>query len=655
MEKPPIQKPTGLVVDNHGTWSRLPTKIRIARSNLIPRLCEISFLVSDGAFAEPFGTFVDNQRSQGIYSNHWTRARADSRVKKLWLKTLGQGLASHFSIARGRDKFSLSDFPKGYQLFYHVKNKNSSQTPYLFGYPTKSKLILKFRTATDFLPHLIWLASQDEKDRCKCKHCQSRGFVAPQPELEVKTLSAGSQTIQTARQNHGSQDDVPEINPNPPDLSLQEPVGNYRPLELVWCELDTKNLKIRLDCKYWPGICQKKQVKLEACEVVELSAQENQSDPKMMEQSHRDNLSTTWKVRNEVQKKHYWSVQLVGISDLVMRAESQLLPWLYRPFEESVWSVVSTGKLPVPNYLLDSNKPMPTLASLSNPVIGRLHFQLAIQIGAEIEGTWAPAEDSEDLDTTLEISSDKQSLPSNNFSMSHRMQCNSVWLGAERICSQDLVRLKLLENPHHTSLDIVSLDITSDQILFLHIHFFWKSPHSKSVIAGGRIFELVPHKSSEELAKNSGSRQSKNSWLRQCADLVPKGATLTSSDQLPPAPKGFHFSQITPDHSLHHLEISCIAGRYYSPKADHDRLGRLRNYFSTKNGLSSPTLKRDVKERASLLGIRSGQENFMRFSKARATRGEMLLEASRKSRKNMSSHFRRVKPATKNKMVKNRV
>ncbi|KAA1109043.1 hypothetical protein PGT21_032001 [Puccinia graminis f. sp. tritici] len=658
MNKPVMQNHDRLIVDDSETptWSRLAKKIRIDPSNLVPGLPKISLLVSDGTFAQPSGTSIHTEYNENIKSHHWERVQADSNVQRMWLKTLGQGLATHFSIGRERDKFTLSDFPTGYQLFYHVKD--SRRTSYLFGYPNKKNLKLKFRTAAEFLPHLIWLASQGGKDNnCTCKYCQSGAFGVE--GLQVTTPSTGSHSVERDNREHASQDEIEEIKPTSHNLGRHETNSNYRPLELVWCELDFKDSKLRLDSKYWPGICQQTEVNIEACEVVDLATGENQLAPQMIAQRDRDEDSTTWKLKKEVHQKQYWSVQLLGLSDSVMRTESQLLPWLYRPIEESVWSVISTGKLPIPEYVLDPSKPMPSLASLSNPVIGRLHFQLAIQIGAEIEGVWAPAQYSKAPRTILEIPDEKQSLSSDNFARSDCTQCKAVWLGAEKICTQDLVRLKLLENPHHTSPDVVNFDtITSKQVLFLHINFFRKNQHSKSAIAGGRIFELVPQKASEESIAASALRPSKNAWLRQCADEVPKGAILTSPGELPPAPKGFKFSQITPEHSIHHLEIGCIAGRYYSPRIDHDRLGRLRHHFATKTEPGNPTPNSDdpkLKGLASLLGVRSGQENFMRFTKAKASRDEILLEAARKSKKMMSTHFRRVKSPKKQKVVKNRI
>ncbi|PLW36809.1 hypothetical protein PCANC_13944 [Puccinia coronata f. sp. avenae] len=626
-----------------------PKKIRL--TSLAPGEQQISLNLSDGTSVQPHLLRSGDEAEQHpvripSHDHYWIKASDHSVAKRKWLKTLGQALASHLSIVRGRDKFILSDFPKGYQLFYHVKN--SVQTAYLFGYPTKSKVILKFRTAADFVPHLIWLASShDGRKKCACKYCQRRSDVVVEENKALDTVLAGSHSSERERRKQQTTDEPQEITGIPYDPHEPEITSNYRALELVWCEVDTKEAKIRLDAKYWPGICQTTQVAYEACEVLDLSSTREDrpnSPAQKIQQKKKEVSSNAWKAKKEVHMKHYWTIQLLGLSDLVVRSESQILPWLYRPFEELTWRVVSTGRLPTPDYILNPTKPMPTLASLSNPVIGRLHFQLAIQIGAEIEERWALASDSKGLPESIL----KKTFPSVGF------EAKSAWLGAEKICTQDLVRLKFLERPADPSVDVVSLDPPGKQVLFLHISLFWKKPHSDVTIAVGRLFELVPqklqHKSSNQ---TTAARELRNGWLVQYADQVPKGINLTTLhlDQLPAAPKGFQFVPITPDRSLHHLDISCIAGRYYSPKVDHDRLARLRYHFATRNDPSSPAFKMNpstLKNLASLLGVKSGQNNFMRFSKfTKATREQMLFEASRKSKKMMSSHFRHAKRPAK--------
>ncbi|KAI9613558.1 hypothetical protein H4Q26_010165 [Puccinia striiformis f. sp. tritici PST-130] len=63
----------------------------------------------------------------------------------------------------------------------------------------------------------------------------------------------------------------------------------------------------------------------------------------------------------------------------------------------------------------------------------------------------------------------------------------------------------------------------------------------------------------------------------------------------------------------------------------------------------------NLKGLASLIGIKNGQRNYMRFTKGMATRDEILQEALRKSKTLMSSHFRSSKSPTKTAAINNRL
>jgi hypothetical protein len=100
MNKSAMENHDRLIADDSDTptWSRPAKKIRIDPPNLVPGLSEISLLVSDGTFAQPSGTSISTEYTKDIKSHHWERVQADSNVQRMWLKTLGQGLATHFSI-----------------------------------------------------------------------------------------------------------------------------------------------------------------------------------------------------------------------------------------------------------------------------------------------------------------------------------------------------------------------------------------------------------------------------------------------------------------------------------------------------------------------------------------------------------------------------
>lgn len=156
---------------------QLGSTIQILRSDqqLVPHRHEIRILISDGAFTRPPQISLEPLGCKDPIRHRWAEIRSDSSVAQRWLEILGRELASQWSLeVRAREKFVLSSFPEGYQLFDHIKN--SDHTPYLFGYPSNSNLKLKFRTASEFLPHLIWLissAGDPSQVKCHCKFCRA--------------------------------------------------------------------------------------------------------------------------------------------------------------------------------------------------------------------------------------------------------------------------------------------------------------------------------------------------------------------------------------------------------------------------------------------------------------------------------------------------
>ncbi|MBW0496742.1 hypothetical protein O181_036457 [Austropuccinia psidii MF-1] len=602
-------------------------------------LHQITFLASDGDFSQPPSIDLQNSQSKVKTPSGWLPIENKSNVKKKWLQILGQEIALHFSLVKGREKWSLTEFPEGYRLFDHCKG--STRSTYLFGYPKKANITRKFLTPNEFLPHLKWLASPDRLGQnCLCKNCQS---VARRPENTHLRIRFPHNKIKSRKPQNSLKNATQE------PCGEQESLSNFRRYELVWCELDSTDLKIKFEAKYWPGICQSREVTFETFQVFDISDDDNfidlTSENNSQKSIHPKSTDKSSQAKKLIEEKHYWWVQLLGVSDSLKKTESQILPWLFRPLKEEDWTAVSTGKLCVPDYLRESTQPLPTLASLCNPVISRLSFQLAIQIAACIEEVWTPSDKSCDgLDCLGDwekfrrhaLKSDSSQSPSKTF-------WRGVWLGAERIWTKDLVRL----NKIGTWVDNCSdTDIfLEDRLLFFKISFFWKSAELGPVVAAGRIFELLAlSQGSSSLPfapETKAAKHFKNLSLIRCADPIPHTFDIGGPDELPPPPKGFKFCSITPEHSLHHIELNCIAGRYYSPKIPHETLARLRRQFSTvfqqRRTISKPEFGKSTKL-ASLLGFTEG--NFMKFTKMNISRERTVYHAIKSSKKSMSIHFR---------------
>lgn len=95
-----------------------------------------------------------------------------------WQNKLGQALAAEVMPDHTGGVF-LQDFPDHYHLRWYQakedKKKSQAKHYYLFGYPEEpgaNKARKYYRSPNNFLPHLIWLASgsQDRGD-CACEFC----------------------------------------------------------------------------------------------------------------------------------------------------------------------------------------------------------------------------------------------------------------------------------------------------------------------------------------------------------------------------------------------------------------------------------------------------------------------------------------------------
>lgn len=76
----------------------------------------------------------------------------------------------------------LKNLPEDYTLWVHSaaeegsgpQKKKTRTDAYLYGHPMGSTK--RFRSAAEFEPHLIWLATDDEGDskNCSCKVCKRK-------------------------------------------------------------------------------------------------------------------------------------------------------------------------------------------------------------------------------------------------------------------------------------------------------------------------------------------------------------------------------------------------------------------------------------------------------------------------------------------------
>jgi hypothetical protein len=134
----------------------------------------------------------------------------DDRDAIYWKACLGESLHDEMNLMKGPGDVAwvLADFPENYRLYRHVQKKkekgkdrkgeqssalksdgtkankaNKGQDCYLYGYPFGRKQ--RFRSPTEFFPHLWWLSQgkSDDHTDCCCKHCCPEWF-----EKHIATL-----------------------------------------------------------------------------------------------------------------------------------------------------------------------------------------------------------------------------------------------------------------------------------------------------------------------------------------------------------------------------------------------------------------------------------------------------------------------------------
>jgi hypothetical protein len=161
--------------------------------------------------------------------------------------------------------YILNSFPENYRLFEHViiksktldadgKPQRNSKThasgghdrtdAYIYGHPLGRKK--RYRSPTEFFPHLLWLCTDPTNDpqNCSCKHCSPDEI---QPEEKPGAAKKQSATVkkekpsvpsQPAPQVASNQVGTPLPQPRSVDQQVDAQYGRFlcRPGEVVWFE-----------------------------------------------------------------------------------------------------------------------------------------------------------------------------------------------------------------------------------------------------------------------------------------------------------------------------------------------------------------------------------------------------------------------------------
>ncbi|KAI8629463.1 hypothetical protein F5Y19DRAFT_475447 [Xylariaceae sp. FL1651] len=106
--------------------------------------------------------------------DRYTKVEEGEKTMTEWLNKLGQALASELKPG-SKEQYFLQDFPAHYHLrYYQARDGRGPKHYYLFGYPAMPGVNARkyFRSPNAFLPHLIWLIGESQdRDDCACEFC----------------------------------------------------------------------------------------------------------------------------------------------------------------------------------------------------------------------------------------------------------------------------------------------------------------------------------------------------------------------------------------------------------------------------------------------------------------------------------------------------
>ncbi|GAA5897523.1 hypothetical protein JCM6882_003507 [Rhodosporidiobolus microsporus] len=142
-----------------------------------PHLIVINDDVTDGDEARwpAADERVAGHKDQKTGRESWYEEQAGDAARYKHLKlTVGNLLANMMGLIDrdSREVWAIDNLPKDYLFAIHhteTASRMRRQDPYIFG----SRAAPKFRTASEYTPHLHWLLTHQSNDgvACQCKYC----------------------------------------------------------------------------------------------------------------------------------------------------------------------------------------------------------------------------------------------------------------------------------------------------------------------------------------------------------------------------------------------------------------------------------------------------------------------------------------------------
>ena len=494
----------------------------------------------------------------------------------------------------------------------------------------------------------------------------------------------------------------------------------FRSGELVWCALPSPISPHSADeesVEFWPGVIEMMNTKTEAIPRDHDDISSTQHSSTQREDTHRRSTDApkptiNWK---PTQSRAY-RIKLLATTYTIPVSDDDLLPYLaYAPSDVLVQGLKQylTEVLQSPNSVINAEafdrqfdfNPFADVGPGEAAASARFHeavvpCALAIQIASHIAGFWTPtdewdfkftlnvpaaspsaADPSLSLQDLLNAEQAGQPLPNVSSALTvprtvTQLRYQGLWWGAERIWTEELVRLKLARyqfvptgndivyppagpskttQEWNTQHDVPSGDPltgSGEKGLFMKIDGLFVvdadsndgSGKIKECRASGMIYELVDHDwdggdsqighppdangKGKGRATDSASAppSPKNGAKDSSQPFTPPRPILTATYPLPDPPMGYKFKPILQPGNEVVLSLSLISGRYYPHLFHHPRLLKIlqKAAQTTPNDISGLVQSKHV---WAMQGLMPGVHQSMDPVTWKPTRYMMFTEA----------------------------
>ncbi|KAI5475731.1 hypothetical protein MNV49_000893 [Pseudohyphozyma bogoriensis] len=540
---------------------------------------------------DPVGHLIDGKKNW-----HVAQAPTDHKHKD-WRTKLGMWLAEWLdeggtSAGGKQENWILDDWPEQYRFYIHHSGKPGAPDrtdPYLYGCTT----VAKFRTPKEFLPHLYWLLvnGPGKNMTCVCKYCSNsnQGAVnkkvglederratsvslepAERPQKRARPSEPGPVSKEPKpnkkpRPSEPILKSKPAADPSPKPASAPKPAPvvkprprsasptysgafadedrekdltegyRFRSSELVWVKLPAPLVDPtgdrRGDIQFWPAVIIRPVV-----------------DPKGVKGPPGPDGKAT--IKNEERWKY--QVKCVSTLSTFTVEEEKVIPWLgYNPEPESTClsQDVFLSEPAIKMVYNGVKVSRPRIEMMKDAHEAATTFALSIQVSAHIVNGFTLIDrysvKEDHLPLGRNLTSEEKLIRDHQLKLWHYQ---SVWWGAERLWTGELIRLMSDERLFPSNLQPLCGDVTEAR-LYLKVSAFYKRRERDAekgegvAMVIGRLYELIEEDRAPESTR-AAAKKNKDRYMPP-----------------PPAPGYvFHCHETGGDM---HLDFEYVAGRYY--------------------------------------------------------------------------------------------